>query len=108
MWSDMISAIIDLDFKAFNEIVAGTDMLTILKNPYTIAIMVIASIIFIIRGMEKALATLFSVPALVVLFQKTVQGTDALDFDAEKLLIFVGGFVVIAAVNVYIFFVRAK
>jgi hypothetical protein len=108
MWSDMISALIDLDFKAFNEIVAGTDMLTILKNPYTIAIMVIASIIFIIRGMEKALATLLSVPALVVLFQKTVQGTDALDFDAEKLLIFVGGFVVIAAVNVDIFFVRAK
>ena len=108
MWSDMISALKALDFKAFNEVIAGTDMLTILKNPYVIAIIVIASIIFIIRGMEKALATLFSVPALIVLFQKTVQGTDALDFDAEKLMIFVGGFIAIAAVNIYGFFVRAK
>jgi hypothetical protein len=29
-----------------------------------------------------------------------------LDFDAEKLLIFCGGFIVIAAVNIYVYFVR--
>ena len=36
------------------------------------------------------------------------EGTDALDFDAEKLLIFCGGFIAIAAVNIYVFFVRHK
>ena len=108
MWSDFISALKDLDFQQMNEILAGTDMLTILKNPYVIGIMVICSIIFIIRGMEKALVTMLTLPALIVLFQKTVEGTNALDFDAEKLLIFCGGFVVLAAVNIYVFFVRGK
>jgi hypothetical protein len=49
-----------------------------------------------------------SAPAFLVLFQHTVEGTDALDFEAEKLLIFCGGFIAIAAVNIYVFFVRHK
>ena len=108
MWSDIISALKDMDFQRLNEIFAGIDFLTLLKDPYVIAFMVICSIIFIIRNMEKALVTFLSLPAFLVLFQKTVEGTNALDFEAEKLLVFCGGFVVLAAVNIYVHFVRGK
>jgi hypothetical protein len=106
MLSDIISAIRDLDFARLNDILASIDMLTLIKNPYFIGFMVCCSIIFIIRGMEKALVTLLSAPALLLLFQVTVEGTNAWDFDAEKLLIFCGGFVAIAGVNIYVYFVR--
>jgi hypothetical protein len=108
MLYEIISAIKDLDFLRLNEILASIDMLEVLKDPYFLGFMVICSIIFIIRGMEKALVMLLSAPAFLVLFQHTVEGTDALDFDAEKLLVFCGGFIAIAAVNIYVFFVRHK
>ena len=108
MLSDVISAIRNLDFLELNEILAGVDMLTLLQNPWIIGFMVICSLIFIIRGMEKALVIFLSTPALLLLFQMTVEGTSALDFNAEKLLIFCGGFVALAAVNIYVFFVRGK
>ena len=106
MLSDIISAIKDLDFSRLNDILASIDMLTLIRNPYFIGFMVACSIIFVIKGMEKALVTFLSAPAFLLLFQVTVKGTNALDFDAEKLLIFCGGFVAIAAVNVYVYFVR--
>ena len=106
MLSDIISAIRDLDFKGLNEILVSIDMLTLIKNPYFIVFMVFCSIIFIIRGMEKALVTFLSAPAFLLLFQVTVEGTNALDFEAEKLLTFCGGFIAIAAVNIYVYFVR--
>ena len=108
MFSDIMSAIKDLDFRGLNEILADVDMLTLLQNPYIIGFMVICSLVFIIRGMEKALVVFLSTPALILLFQLTVEGTNALDFNAQKLLIFCGGFVVLAAVNIYVFFVRGK
>jgi hypothetical protein len=108
MLSEIISALKELDFQRLNEILTGIDMLTLLQNPYVIAFMVICCIIFIIRGMERALITFLSAPAFLVLFQKTVEGTNALDFEAEKLLIFCGGFIVIAALNIYFYFVRGK
>ena len=108
MLSDIISAIRDLDFIRLNHILSSIDMLTLIKNPYFILFMVSCSIVFIIRGMEKALVTLLSAPAFLLLFQLTVEGTNALDFEAEKLLIFCGGFIAIAALNIYFYFVRGK
>jgi len=108
MLSDIISAIIDLDFHGLNEILVNIDMFEVLQDPWVIGFMVICCLIFVIRGMEKALVTFLSAPALLVLFQKTVEGTNAWDVNAEKLLIFCGGFVVLAAVNIYVFFVRGK
>jgi hypothetical protein len=108
MLSDIITALKELNFQRLNEILTGIDMLTLLQNPYVIAFMVICCIIFIIKGMERALITFLSAPAFVVLFQKTVEGTNALDFEADKLLIFCGGFIVIAALNIYFYFVRGK
>ena len=106
MLSDILSAIRHLDFESLNEILVSIDMLTVIKNPYFIGFMVCCSIIFIIRGMERALVTFLSAPAFLLLFQVTVEGTDALNFDAEKLLIFCGGFIAIAGVNIYVYFVR--
>jgi len=108
MLSEIISAIKDLDFLRLNEILSSFDMLEVLKDPYYIGFSVVCCLIFIIRGMEKALVMFLSAPAFLVLFQQTIEGTDALDFNAEKLLIFCGGFIAIAAVNIYVFFVRHK
>jgi uncharacterized membrane protein YphA (DoxX/SURF4 family) len=108
MLSEIISAIKDLDFLRLNEILASFDMLEVLKDPYFLGFSVVCCFIFIIRGMEKALVMFLSAPAFLVLFQHTIEGTDALDFDAEKLLVFCGGFIAIAAVNIYVFFVRHK
>ena len=108
MFYEIISAIKDLDFLKLNEILTNIDMLEVLKDPYYIGFTVVCCLIFIIRGMEKALVMFLSAPAFLVLFQHTIEGTDALDFDAEKLLMFCGGFIAIAAVNIYVFFVRHK
>ena len=108
MLSEIISAIKDLDFLRLNEILASIDMLEVIKDPYFIGFMVVCCLIFIIRGMEKALVVFISTPAFLVLFQQTIEGTNALDFNAEKLLMFCGGFIAIAAVNIYVFFVRHK
>jgi hypothetical protein len=108
MLYEIISAIKDLDFLKLNEILTNIDMLEVLKDPYYIGFTVVCCLIFIIRGMEKALVMFLSAPAFLVLFQHTIEGTDALDFDAEKLLMFCGGFIAIAAVNIYVFFVRHK
>ena len=104
--SEIISAIRDLDFSGLNDILVSIDMLTLVQDPYFIGFVVCCSIIFIIRGMERALVTFLSAPAFLLLFQQTVEGTSALDFDAKKLLIFCAGFIAISAVNIYVYFVR--
>jgi hypothetical protein len=108
MWKELIAALKALDFKHFNEILSGVDILTLLKNPWTIIAMAIPCIIFAIRGMEKALVTFLSVPALLILFQKTTQGQNAMDFEGDRLFYFVLGFLAIAGVNIYFWIVRSK
>jgi hypothetical protein len=108
MWKEMIAALRALDIKHFNEIVSQLDLLEVLKNPWVIVAMLIPCIVFVIRGMERALVGFISIPALIVLFQKTVEGKSMLEFDAQRLLIFVGGFLVIAAINIYFWVVRGK
>ena len=106
MLSDIFEAIKELDFARLNEILGNIDALELVQNPYVIAFMVIMCIIFVIRGMEKALVVFLSAPAFLILFQHTVEGTNALDFDSEKLVFFIVGFLAIAAVNIYFCFVR--
>jgi hypothetical protein len=106
MWSDIIRRFREFEFNQLPKILEGIDVLTLLKNPWIIALMVILCIIFIIRGMEKALVSFLSVPVLLVLFQKTVQDYDPMNFNAERLLVFCGGFIVLAGVNICFHFVR--
>jgi hypothetical protein len=108
LWSDFFSALKAMDFKKISKILASVDVLTLLKNPWVIAIMAILCIVLFIRRGANALVTFLSIPAMIILFQKTIQGSHVteLEFSAHRLLIFVGGFLVIAAVNVYFHFVR--
>jgi hypothetical protein len=82
-------------------------MVALLTNPWTIIVMAIPCIIFIIRGMEKALVTFLSIPALLLLFQKTTQGKSILEFEGDRLFFFVIGFLVIAGLNIYFWIVRS-
>jgi hypothetical protein len=108
MLSDLFIAIKAMNFKQVNKILSGVDVLTVLKNPWIIAILVIICIVLFIRRGEKAVITFLSFPALMVLFQKTIHDAQAveLEYSAQNLLIFIGGFLVIAGLNVYFHFVR--
>lgn len=108
MWSDLFVALKALDFKQVDKILSGMDVLTTLKNPWVIAVMLIISILLLIRRGDRAVVTFLSIPALLVLFQKTVQGMDVMQLEnsGQNLLVFIGGFLAIAGVNVYVHFVR--
>ena len=108
MLSDLFIAIKAMNFKQVNKILSGVDVLTVLKNPWIIVILVIICIVLFIRRGEKAVITFLSFPALMVLFQNTIHNAQAveLEYSAQNLLIFIGGFLVIAGLNVYFHFVR--
>ncbi len=108
MWGDLFLALKALDFKRANEILAGVDPITLLKNPWTIACMVLICIYLFFRRGDRAVVTFLSIPALIVLFEKTVHGMDVLqlEYSSQNLLFFIGGFLIIAGINVYIHFVR--
>ncbi|MFP3870614.1 MAG: hypothetical protein ACLFVT_07025 [Syntrophobacteria bacterium] len=106
MWSDILSSLKAMDFQRLNEILGHLDTVTLLKHPVVIVCMIVICAVLVIRGMERAFVTFVSIPVFLVLFQKTVQGQDPLEFSPEKLVLFVGGFLAIAAVNVYFHFVR--
>ena len=108
MLSDLFLAIKSMNFKQVNKILSSVDVLTVLKNPWIIVVMVIICIVLLVRRGEKAVITFLSFPALLVLFQKTIHGAQAaeLEYSAQNLLIFIGGFLVIAGLNVYFHLVR--
>jgi hypothetical protein len=108
MWSDLFLALKAMNFTQVNKIVSGVDVLTVLKNPWMIVGMVIICIVLLIRSGAKAVITFLSFPALLVLCQKTVKGTEVMELasSGQNLLIFIGGFLIIAGVNVYFHFVR--
>jgi hypothetical protein len=108
MLSEFFGALKAMDFKKADEILGNVDFLAVLINPWVIAVIVIVSIVLAIRRGLAAVVTFLSFPALMVLFQQTVQGSRAteLEYGATGLLIFVGGFLAIAGINVYLHFVR--
>ena len=108
MWTDLFNALKAFDFQQANKIVAGMDMLTVLKNPWVIVIMILICVYLAIRKGENAVITFLSIPAILVIFQKTVQDMNVMELEnnSQDLLIFIGGFMVIAGVNLYFHFVR--
>jgi hypothetical protein len=108
MLSEVFSALKAMDFKKVNKIFEGIDVLAVLMNPWVIVVIVIICAVLLIRRGYRSVVTFLSFPALMVLFQKTVQGSKVteLEYSLEGLLLFVGGFLVIAAVNIYLYFVR--
>ncbi len=108
MWSDLYFALKAFDFKQADKILSNVDILTALKNPWVIAVMVIICIYLLIRRGDRAVLTFLSIPTFLILFQKTVQNMDVMQLEnnGTRLMIFVGGFLVLAGINVYIHFVR--
>jgi hypothetical protein len=108
MWRDLFNALKALDFQKANTILEGMDVLTVLKNPWVIVTMVLICVYLAIKRGENAVITFLSIPAILIVFQKTVQGMNVMELEnnSQDLLIFIGGFLVIAAVNLYFHFVR--
>ncbi len=108
MWSDLFFALKAMNFEQVEKILSSVDVLTALMNPWVIAVMVIICIVLFIRSGKKAVITLLSSPALMVLFQKTIKDSQAMELkhSSQDLLIFIGGFLVIVGMNVYFHFVR--
>jgi len=108
MWPEVFFALKAMDFKQANKILSGVDVLTAIKNPWVIAVMIIICIVLLIRRGDRAVVTFLSIPTFLILFQKTVQGLDVMQLEnnALGLLYFISGFIVIAGINVYIHFVR--
>jgi len=106
MWQEIISALKAMDFNRLQQIIRGIDAITFLKDPWVIGAIVVISIVLIIRRMEKGLITFLSVPALWVLFEKTVQGDIDLEKSGHTVLLFAGGFLLIAGINIYVHFIR--
>ena len=108
MWTDLFNALKALDFQKANKILGDMDVLTVLKDPWVIVAMVLICVYLAIKRGENAVITFLSIPAILVVFQKTVQGMNVMELEnnSQDLLIFIGGFLVIAAVNLYFHFVR--
>jgi hypothetical protein len=106
MWQDIFSALKARNFDRLQQIFDKLDVITFLKDPWVIGAIVVISIALLVKGMGKALVTFLSVPALLVLFEMTVQSDIDLEHHGDKVMYFVGGFLVIAGVNVYVHFVR--
>jgi hypothetical protein len=108
MWTDLFNALKALDFQEANKIMGGMDVLTVLKNPWVIAVMVVICVYLAIKHGENAVITFLSVPAILIIFQKTVRDMNVMELEnnSQDLLIFIGGFLVIAGVNLYFHFVR--
>lgn len=108
MWSDLLLALKAMNFTQVSKILSGVDVLTVLKNPWIVVGMIIICIVLLIRSGEKGVITFLSFPAFLVLCQKTVKGAEAMELASSglNLLIFIGGFLIIAGVNVYFHLVR--
>ena len=108
MWSELFSALKALNFEQANKILESVDVLTALKNPWVIVSMVIICVVLAIRRGENAVITFLSIPAILIIFQKTVQGMDVMQLEHNSLglLLFIGGFLLIAGINLYFYFVR--
>jgi hypothetical protein len=108
MWTDLFVALKAMNFKQAHTILSGVDVLTAFMNPWVIAVTVIICIVLLIRRGDRAVLTFLSFPAVMILFQRTVQDMNVMELEhgTMKLLIFIGGFLFIAGINVYFHFVR--
>jgi hypothetical protein len=90
-----------------NNLLSNIDWWSLLQNPWFIVLMIIISVlIFLVRGIDRVLVTFLSIPTLIVLVQKTAQNIAFPDCYTDKLPIFIGGTLAIAAINVYFHLVR--
>ena len=106
MCSNLIYTLKEL-FIVTGDFLAGLYVCPFLKDPWIIVLIAITCIILLVRGMERALVSLISILALLVLFQNTTQNFTVPGCFTEQLPIFVCGCLAIAATNLYMFLLRS-
>ena len=106
MCLDLINTLEELSIMT-GDFLADIYVWPVLKNPWIIVLIAITCIILLVRGMERALVSLISILALLVLFQNTTQNFTVPGCFTEQLPIFVCGCLAIAATNLYMFLLRS-
>jgi hypothetical protein len=84
-----------------------TEICNALTNSWVqLALIAIPCIVFVAGRRYNMLVSFLSIPASICILRYTTEGISVPDCYADKLSIFVGGFFVIAAVNVYYHLVK--
>ena len=85
-----------------------TEICKVLTNSWVqIVFIAVPSIVFVVSRRYNTLVTFLSIPAGICILRYTTEGISVPDCYADKLPVFVAGFVVIAAVNVYYHLVKS-
>ena len=71
-----------------------------------LALIAVPCIIFLVGRRYNLLVAFLSIPACICLLKYTTEGVSVPDCYADKLPVFVGGFIVIAGFNVYYHLVK--
>jgi uncharacterized membrane protein YoaK (UPF0700 family) len=80
----------------------ATEVCNLLVSPWVhLALIAIPCIIFVVGRRYNMLVAFLSIPACVCILRYTTENISVPDCYAEKLPVFVGGFLVIGALNVY-------
>ncbi len=106
MSTDLLSSFMAIVFGAQHGNVT-TEICNLLTNSWLqIALIAVPCIILLIGRRYNLLTAFLSIPASVCLLRYTTEGISVPDCYADKLPVFVGGFLVIAGINVYYHLVK--
>ena len=106
MGTDLLSSLMEMIFGALHGNLT-TETCNLLTNSWLqIALIAVPCIIFLIGRRYNFLVGFLSIPACVCLLRYTTEGISVPDCYADKLPVFVGGFLFIAGINVYYHLVK--
>ena len=106
MGTDLLSSLMETVFAA-QHVNLTTEICNLLANSWLqIVLITVPCIIFLIGRRYNLLVGFLSIPACVCLLRYTTEGISVPDCYADKLPVFVGGFLFIAGINVYYQLVR--
>ena len=106
MGTDLLSSLVETVFAA-QHVNLTTEICNLLANSWLqIALIAVPCIIFLIGRRYNLIVGFLSIPACVCLLRYTTEGISVPDCYADKLPVFVGGFLFIAGINVYYHFVK--
>jgi hypothetical protein len=106
MSADLLSSIMATVFGTQHGNITAETCNLLTNSWLQIALIAVPCIIFLIGRRYNLLVAFLSIPAGVCLLKYTTEGISVPDCYADKLLVFVGGFIVIAGFNVYYHLVK--
>ena len=106
MSTDLLSSLVETVF-AVQHGNLWTEICNLVTNSWIqIALIAVPCIIFLIGRRYNLLVAFLSIPTGVCLLKYTTEGISVPDCYADKLLVYVGGFLFIAGINVYYHLVK--